>query len=460
MSTTTSPAVEAATAAKKVSITHISAARVRRRIDKMGINLLVTTRARQVKAELAPFDAAESRLKYGDAVYDAAGAAVLDADGKPKYNPVSDAERAALQKTLDDGKAKREELSTLLHALARERARFSNEASQALAVVLDELVRQLAVHAMDNVLAEKKKIIQVGHLRDGASACALYPLVHGLPSWHQVPEWVLKKKKDESEEEQADATVDESSSDKTSFVFYVSIVCKNVIQDGVDADGKPKKHEKYGDIRVSTNIREYCNLLLCEFLERLGTQLQETLRNRNVKTITEGIIMEELCKMLIDGQRPSERLVGVLEEEPDPVAVEANRKLDAASRKEVKDLPKRKVLVVHKRVDYTDTRYGAVKALVDRKLAELNPDRVKPAAPAEQTVFEFSLAKPAPKPAPAPAPAPAPVAVPTPAPAPVQPEPAVAAPKAPRAHKPAAPKDPAPKVARPKKAKPAAEPAK
>lgn len=497
VATTTPAAAPAAQAVpkdtkKQANVSVISHARVRRHIDKLGVNKLVTLATRKIKEELKPLDEAQHRLDNGDRKVDAEGKATKSAEGKPEYTPLSDAEKAKLQKLLADTKARYDELTKEQGALGRERTRFSTESSMALAVVLDELIRQLVTHAMDNVIGEDKKIIQVNHLRDGASKLDLFPLVHALPSWHTVPDHVIKKKKEEGDAEvevPVAATEPESEhSDKTSFSFYVSSICRGIIFDGTetvtDADGKvttkPKKSEKYGNIRVSTNIREYCNLLLIEFIHRLSVQLQETLKNQDVKTVTDDIIMDELRKMLIDGQEPSEKLVYTMEDVPDPAAIEANKKLakapaDAkaavagvAYRKALNQLPTVKQLVVRKQLDYSGTRYGNIAALVNKKMNETAGKKADAPKAAPAVLKEFALpAKPAPAP-------PAPKAEAPAAPAPAAPKQDAAAPAAPaaapakkaaaKAAKPAAPKAPKakaapkgdapakPKVARAKKA--------
>jgi hypothetical protein len=132
--------------------------------------------------------------------------------------------------------------------------------------------------------------------------------------------------------------------------------------------------------------------------------------------------MNELRKMLIDGQRPAEKLVYSIEKVPDPAQVEANKKLpkpdpknpDApGTRKPLDQLPKIDQLFTRKVLDYSGTRFGAISALVAKRLAEEEAKR--PADAAEEKKIEkpkadvkilreFSLpvkAKPAPHAAPA-----------------------------------------------------------
>ncbi len=478
--TTAAPATAPAAApvapkACKQGPVNISTARTRRWLEKFGVNATITQRNKEIKEALKPYSEAKHLLENGERKLDAEGKPAKNAEGKPDYAALTPEKKAELEKLLADNKTKIDELETESQALGRERARFNNEASTALTEVLNELVRQLSTHAMDNVLLADKKIIQVDHLRDGASKLDLYPLVHGLASWHAVPDSVLKKKSDD-ETEEVHAEADDASGDKTSFCFYIGGICRRIIyvHDAEDKlvlgeDGKAKKSEKYGNIRVSTHIKDYINMLVVEFIRRVAVQLQEDLTANEAKTVDDQSVMAVVRRMLLDGgARPSEKLVFFWKDVPDPAAVEANKKLAKDQRKKLADLPKVKQFSAKKVLDYSNTRYGAIGKLVDAKLAEYKAEKEKkaaagapagtapaaPAAPAPAPVIvkEYSVpvktpAAPAAAATPAPA---APAAAPAaPAPAPVpRAAKAPAKPKAPKAKADAPAK---PKVARAKK---------
>lgn len=464
----------AAPKASKQGPTNISTARTRRWLEKFGVNATITQRSKEIKEALKPYNEAKHLLENGERKLDAEGKPAKNAEGKPEYTALTPEKKAEFEKLLADNKAKIDELETESQALGRERARFNNEASFALTEVLNELVRQFSTHAMDNVLLADKKIIQVDHLRDGASKLDLFPLVHGLPSWHNVPDSVLKKKKDDDEGEEVPADADDSTGDKTSFCFYIGGICRRIIYvhdaEGkvvLGEDGKAKKSEKYGNIRVSTNIKDYINLLVTEFIRRVAIQLQEDLTTNEAKTVNDDSVMAVVRRLLLDGgAKPNEKLVFFWKDVPDPAAVEANKKLPKDQRKKLADLPKVKQYTAKKVLDYSNTRYSAIGKLVDAKLAEYKTEKDKkaadakvaagtPAAPAAPAaapptiVKEYSVPV---KAAAAPAAAPA---APAAAPAAEAPKEAKAA-KAKAPAKPKAPKAkadaPKPKVARAKKA--------
>lgn len=427
----------------------ISASRVRRHLDKYGVNYAATVALKTVNLELKPYEDAERRIEKGDPKMTADGKPELDAAGKQVYTPLTAEQKAECTKVLTQGAAHREQITAQRNALGRERVRFSGDSCQLLAHVLDLFTQQLVEHAMNNVLSGEKKIIQVEHVRAKADQLNLFPLFSGLPSWLHVPDHVVKRKGDDAEETHVEVPTD----DKSNFKFYVRNICSNYIHDGVDADGKPKKSQKYGEIRTSKYILEYVNLLVVEFIQHLSVQLGETLRSQGIKTVTDDIIMGEIRKMLLDCyHRPEEAIALKTEEVPDPVKVAENKEKPADKRVAVDTLPKVKQIRAHLHLNYSKTRFGELATLVAARMGGDAPKEGATEAPLR--VFHApSLAHPIHKPAEAKPAAPA-EAKPA---APAEAKPAADAPAKPAEAKPAA--KPKPPKAKPSAgdAKPAAQ---
>ena len=198
---------------------------------------------------------------------------------------------------------------------------------------------------MNRVLAAKKKIIQIEHLHaEGIEKISLYPLLESLPTFVATAERLSKtlldettsqnlatalaqaerdfkkkfnvhtpKKKRDVEvagaapeaaapeaaapaaappaEPEEDDDDDDSSDSKTSFRFYVGLVCKDMI----------KNDPRYKSVRVSTEIRGYLSDLLIELIQRLSHLILLTANNMKNKTINGSAILRTVEALLIDG---------------------------------------------------------------------------------------------------------------------------------------------------------------
>ncbi len=178
---------------------NISAARVRRHIDALGLNAKIDAMIAEPRAILSEYKAAEEQLKerkikkttvniVGDKEVVTSVIADMTADDIAKAN-------AILNKYTQQ---QREAFDLKVKALSCERVRFSDGAAMILAIVCDELVIQLVDLAMKQVLLDDKKIVQIYHLHKhgkskddpapGTESLTLYPLIGPLPLFIKTAE--------------------------------------------------------------------------------------------------------------------------------------------------------------------------------------------------------------------------------------------------------------------------------
>jgi histone H3/H4 len=167
---------------------NISAARTRRHMDRINLNKVIDDMLAAPKEKIAAYDTAKTKLetkKLSETVE-----VTKTVDGKEvktsevKERDLTAAELKAAQDTVNEGKNVYASWVADRNALSSERTRFSSEASVALSIICDNVVKDLATHAMNSVLAEQKKIIHPEHLyADGVENLALYALVRTLPSF-------------------------------------------------------------------------------------------------------------------------------------------------------------------------------------------------------------------------------------------------------------------------------------
>lgn len=394
--------------AGKVIGVNISWARVRRHLDKL--NKVVEDILGPLKKELSDTKSAEKTLADGFRT-------TTDHNGIEVKEPLTAGDRAALQEQVNAAAPKRAELEAKIKALSRERVRFSNKAPVALSIVCNELVQQLVEHAMHKVIVAKKKIVQIEHLHEcGVESLPLYSLVRSLPSFIQTEQKIAadkkkkelddlvnetreqvekefkkkfsdilpKKKKGPTETVVAPAELlavackNEAPDSKTTFRFYVSIVCRDVI----------KKNEAFAHVRVSTEIRVYLSKLLIELIHRLSSLIQLTTNAMKIKTVDHKAILKTVEQLLIDGHSPVEAITfkEVLVTDPEVLKIE-RAKRDAAKKAgteykiDVDKLGKIPKCVAVRTLTYDESSgFVALQKMVKEKLALFDNNKPKAAA--------------------------------------------------------------------------------
>lgn len=402
----------------------ISSARTRRHVDKLNLNKAVEEELTKLKVDLTAHDEAAALLtagghkkteEYTEEVTkdDGNGNQVKEQVKKTRevLVPLTAEETATLTATVARVAPMLAELHGKITALSRERVRFANDAPVALSIVCDKLIQQLIVHAMTKVLAAKKKIVQVSHLHEaGVEQLSLYPLIKSLPSFVQTSqdlaaaartaefEKAVKDAKEQAFKEfkkqyadvlpkkkkgQAAAVApapaepvaeqvtpvaeeeDDSADSKTTFKFYVSQVCKEVI----------KGNLAYTHVRISTDIRNYLSNLLIELIRRLSSLILLTTEDMKIKTVNDVAILNVVKKLLVDGHEPTETITFRQEQVPDPEAVKAELQKKEEAKKagteykvDLEKLPKVAGYVAVRSVSYESSGYAQLAQEVADKL--------------------------------------------------------------------------------------------
>ena len=352
----------------------ISAARTRRHIDKLNINHCINEPIDAIRGQL---DEHKKLSEIDVGTLDAAGAEEL----KKKLAAI-------------DVPA----LESKLAALTHERVRFSNTAPVVLSIICDELVREIAQHAMENVIAHKKKIIHIEHLHTpGIENISLYPLIKSLPSFaakseehekirrqvevdkeinialtkvkkqlrkkfgRDVDQYFAGDEKSGPKEpvekpapEEAQSDDDDGVDHKTSFKFYVNQICKSLVAE----------NEKYKPIRISSEIKSYLSDLVVEFIKRVSPLVYLTTKSMKNKTANDAVILRVVEMLLVDS-KPFKESIEFLEVEiPDPKIL-ATAKTDKSIDK--KNIAKIKAYQANRKLSY-GSGYTELLQQVEHKL--------------------------------------------------------------------------------------------
>jgi hypothetical protein len=256
--------------------------------------------------------------------------------------------------------------------IAKERTRFNDAAAVALATAMQLTLEELVEFGIKNTRILTKKIIQPDHcVRPGIDELNFYPFFANLPPLKALvdrqqrrEQWAVnmqkakhetfqtakskakkaKKKYEKPEfkyptftesevsgghacmvDETDDKGVTKShcrwygidvdypetptSNDSTNFHFYISQVCKRVMDHHVEIGDSEAQ-----EIRFSTNLRKFFSDLIVAFISRISPQIRILIDAMDVKTINHNVIKTVLRQMLVDGYHSPTGIVDLTED--------------------------------------------------------------------------------------------------------------------------------------------------
>lgn len=387
-------------------ISRISTARVRRHLCDMGINKEILEKIAERKARL---DAYEHAMEH--------------------IGTAAAAEKEKLQKVIDETNP--DKLKKKIKALSAAKTRISDGAPMVLAIVCEEMVKELADHACKVALAKspKKKVgsLQVAHiLSDDVRSLPLSPLFFNLPTfskkyaeYHEklqqesteskvhgaiinskrelIKELRTKGVKDlpkvaksekpaktksaelplETEAEAQPAASNAVSKSKTSFDHYVTDVCRTLIHARPEYEGASQR----------ADFKAFLNTCVVEFIARIAPLVYNITELMKNKTVNELAIKSAVKNLLIDGQQMSEEVAFSKTQVPDPDGAKAEHKKERDARKagtEYKADIKSLKLVDGYQVQRSfqcNERFNALNRLLDEKMNQYY-EELKKATPA------------------------------------------------------------------------------
>jgi hypothetical protein len=179
--------------------------------------------------------------------------------------------------------------------LSKQKFKFSNTSFKVLSVFLDLLVEDITLNVMDEIIKNKKSIINLKYVFSGRTDSPLYEIYSTLPTFISESS-ALSKSTQEVEEVQDSAEVTEETSEEEpaedvpshsiNFEFYVRKICNKL----------KKNKEEYSKIKVSNNYQKFCSNLILEFLDRVAPMTTIVLEVMTTKTIT-NLVFETILKL-------------------------------------------------------------------------------------------------------------------------------------------------------------------
>lgn len=333
-----------------------SAARVRQVFDSKGLNDTVNKHLEPHKAVVNKHRACETAISARKVTVKITtgpdGAALekaikedrpLTAEEVTKY----EAELKELTSKTDGASSKVDEAKLMVAILSREKIRFANAAAPALAVVCEEIIKELLVGAMEVVKATEMKIVYLKHIFQSSQATKYHQLYSQLPAFasrkalHEAEqlakrtqknledaltlakkEWLKEKslpaerkreappKNTSAKAEKAKAAEVITPPSGVSFKVYVGHLIDSL-----------KKEDANKNIRFSDEIRIFLSEVALEFIQRISNKVHLDISSRKNKTITPAVIMRAIETIMNEGHTAQTELLYSESMKPDPKQV-------------------------------------------------------------------------------------------------------------------------------------------
>lgn len=176
--------------------------------------------------------------------------------------------------------------------LSKQKYKFSHSSFKVLSVFLDLMIEELTLNVMNEIVKNKKSIINLKYVFSSDTTTPLYKLYSSLPSYVLEQSNLTKSSTEESAEvvtedsSSEEEPSDESTSHSINFEFYVRKICNKL----------KKSKEEYSKIKVSNNYQKFCSNLILEFLDKVAPMTSIVLEVMTTKTIT-NLVFETVIKL-------------------------------------------------------------------------------------------------------------------------------------------------------------------
>jgi hypothetical protein len=176
--------------------------------------------------------------------------------------------------------------SLAVELLSKQKYKFSNTSFKVLSVFLDLLVEEITLNVMDEIIKNKKSIINLKYVFTDKTDSPLYKVYSTLPTFIAEQNSFSKSAEESTDEVVEDEQPEDVSTHSINFEFYVRKICNNL----------KKNKEEYAKIKVSNNYQKFCSNLILEFLDRIAPMTTIILEVMTTKTIT-NLVFETILKL-------------------------------------------------------------------------------------------------------------------------------------------------------------------
>lgn len=192
--------------------------------------------------------------------------------------------------------------SIVIDVLSKHKYKFSSNSFKVLSVFLDLMIEEITLHAMNELVKNKKSIINLKYIFNNENTSGdLYGIYSKLSTYinekkaqsstETVESTEPSEPTEASEEttEQATGETTESESVETksiNFEFYIRKICNKL----------KVSSEDFAKIKVSEKYQKFCSNLLLDFLDNVVPLTKILLEVMTTKTITD-LVFETIIKI-------------------------------------------------------------------------------------------------------------------------------------------------------------------
>ena len=195
--------------------------------------------------------------------------------------------------------------SLAMDLLSKQKYKFSNTSFKVLSVFLDMLIEEITLNVMDEIVKNKKSIINLKYVFTNNVSSPLYKVYSTLPTYiaeqaalNKSSEETVDEHVDEPSDEPLEESSDEVSTHSINFEFYIRKICNKL----------KKNKEEYSKIKVSNNYQKFCSNLILEFLDRVAPMTTIILEVMTTKTIT-NLVFSTIIKLQLYDNPHCEQLM-------------------------------------------------------------------------------------------------------------------------------------------------------
>jgi len=185
--------------------------------------------------------------------------------------------------------------------LSKQRFKFSNNSFKVLSVFSDMIIEEITKHAMDELVKNKKSIINNKYVfTNSIENGSLYNVYSKFPSFIAMKQEAMQDTSDNVDSTETTETT-EKVAKGINFEFYIRKIC-NKLKGSNDA---------YSKIKVSEKYQKFCSNIILDFLDQVAPQSKIVLEVMTTKTITD-LVFHTIIKLQLWGSTNYDSIISEL----------------------------------------------------------------------------------------------------------------------------------------------------
>lgn len=368
-------------------------------------------KAGETKASLTLLREARSALESGHVTETLVSVLPLPegaaADAKPETKreqvsrPITVAERAEFEQVVAQSAPQEAYWEDVLHVLKNERTRLAEDAVLALTITVEETLKQIIGHTIQQTFANDLKTLMVEHIhRGGIENLSLYPLFKNLPSFaseavkhrafNQEAAWNAKLKSALTQAERdfkkkyslppkSVAKVDPEAKTEVAKAEVADPVDQSEEVDGPTSvhfikklhDDMAKCEPAYKSARVSKQYKRYLAQIANELVRYLAPLIDIVAGAMKTKTVSKAAVLCVVKSLLVAGRPTVDKfeLTHALCDDVEFARAEAAKKKADPSYVKLETPKVNKLVAVHT-LSFPDNAFDSLEKTIDEKLQQ------------------------------------------------------------------------------------------